>query len=477
MSRVLVVEDSRTFSSLLSRRITEEMGHQVVVASSMAKAEAILAKDADFFVALLDLNLPDAPNGQVVDLVIERGIPSIVFTGEMEDELRDRFWAKRIVDYILKQNMDNVAYMLSLVERLHRNPAIKILVVDDSRTARHVVGDLLRAHRYQVLEAADGLEALAVLDEHPDVRLVITDYNMPNMDGFELVRTLRRDHAKDQLAVIGISGADKAGLSARFIKNGANDFLHKPFLTEEFYTRVTQNIELLEYIAQIKELAEKDYLTRLYNRRYMFSAGPKLMAAQTRRGQGVVVAMLDIDHFKRINDTYGHMCGDAVLKDVAKILRAQTRGADKVVRWGGEEFMIFVKASDRDMIENLVERIRAAVESHAFSDDKGNHISCTCSLGFAGIPLLGGSVNLPWKSLALAADLCMYAAKNSGRNRWGGIEFNAEAIKDIIASPADRDIDSLVTRGQARVFGNHESTRTALLETSLPNLNAAAANG
>lgn len=410
MSRVLVVEDSRTFSSLLSRRITEEMGHQVVLADSKAKAEAILAVDKDFFVALLDLNLPDAPMGQVVDVVLACGIPSIVFTGEMNDELRDQFWAKRIVDYILKQNMDNVAYMLSLVERLHRNPGIKVLVVDDSPSARHMLGELLRAHRYQVLESEGGKNALALLAEHRDVRLVITDYNMPGMDGFELVRAIRRDHAKDQMAIIGLSGTDSTGLSAKFIKNGANDFLNKPFLTEEFYTRVTQNIELLEYIAQIKELAEKDYLTRLYNRRYVFSAGPKLMAAQTRRGQGVVVAMLDIDHFKRVNDTYGHDAGDAVLRQMSALLSARFRASDIVARFGGEEFCVLATDMNPADASGVFEDLRQSFEASPVHFD-GQSIRYTVSIGLCTSPLDG------LEAMIKAADDALYMSKNDGRNR------------------------------------------------------------
>ena len=410
MSRVLVVEDSRTFSAMLSRRITEEMGHQVVVAPSKAKAAEILAQDADFFVALLDLNLPDAPAGEVVDLVLAHGIPSIVFTGELDDELRDQFWAKHIVDYILKQNMDNVAYMLSLVERLHRNPGIKVLVVDDSKNTRYVVRELLRAHRYQVLEAEGGPQALAMLQKHPDTRLVICDYNMPGMDGSELVRTIRRDHAKDQLAIIGISGVERAGLTAKFIKSGANDFLHMPFLTEEFYTRVTQNIELLEYIAQIKELAEKDYLTHLYNRRYVFSAGPKLMAAQTRRGQGVVLAMLDIDHFKRINDTFGHGAGDAVLRQMAALLSARFRASDIVARFGGEEFCVLATDMTPSDASGIFEDLRQGFESSPACFG-GQSIRYTVSIGLCTSPMDG------LEAMIRAADEAMYMSKNDGRNR------------------------------------------------------------
>jgi len=410
MSKVFVVEDSRTFSSMLSRRITEEMGHEVVVVGSRAEAERVLATDADFFVALLDLNLPDAPKGEVVDLVLERGIPSIVFTGEMDDELRDQFWAKHIVDYILKQNMDNVAYMLSLVERLHRNPGIKVLVVDDSQNTRYVVGELLRAHRYQVLEAESGREGLAMLAKHPDTRLVIVDYNMPGMDGAELVRAIRRDHAKDQLAIIGLSGTGETGLTARFIKNGANDFLHMPFLTEEFYTRVTQNIELLEYIVQIKELAEKDYLTRLYNRRYVFSAGPKLMAAQTRRGQGVVLAMIDVDHFKSINDSFGHAAGDTVLRQMAALLAARFRASDIVSRFGGEEFCVLATDMNPADAGGIFEDLRHAFEMSPVNFC-GQSISYTVSIGLCTSPLCG------LEEMIKAADDALYVSKHDGRNR------------------------------------------------------------
>ncbi|MBU1003564.1 MAG: diguanylate cyclase [Proteobacteria bacterium] len=410
MPRVLIVEDSRTFSSLLSRRITEELGHQVVVVDSKAMAEDLLSEDTEFFVALLDLNLPDAPNGEVVALVLKHDIPSIVFTGEMSDNLRDQFWAMSIVDYVLKQNMENVHYILSLVGRLERNPDIKVLVVDDSKTARLVLGELLHTHRYQVLEAANGLDALAILQKNPDVRLVITDFNMPGMNGAELVQTIRQSHAKDQLAIIGLSGAGGGGLSAKFIKSGANDFLNKPFLNEEFYTRVNQNIELLEYIAQIKELAEKDYLTRLYNRRYFFSTGPKLIAAQTRREQGVVVAMLDIDLFKKVNDTFGHDAGDAVLRQMAALMSARFRASDIVSRFGGEEFCILATDINTADAGKVFEDLRQAFEANPATYN-GQSIPYTVSIGLCASPLGG------LEEMVKAADEALYMSKHEGRNR------------------------------------------------------------
>lgn len=410
MSRVLVVEDSRTFSSLLSRRITQELGHEVVVAASLAQAAEVLAQDVDFLAALLDINLPDAPKGEVVDLVLERGIPSIVFTGEMDNDLRERFWAKHIVDYVLKQNLENVQYMLSIMERLARNPGIKVLVVDDSQSARHGLCQLLRVHRYQVLEAGGGTEALALVAKHPDLRLVITDYNMPGMDGFELTRSLRRDHTKNHLAIIGLSGAGGVAISAQFLKSGANDFLHKPFLAEEFYVRVTQNIELLEYISQIHDLANKDFLTKLYSRRYFFTVGEQRLAAQRRAKSPVCLAMLDIDHFKCINDTYGHDAGDAVLQHMSALLISSFRDLDIVARFGGEEFCVLAVGMSAQEAGTCFEALRQRL-----ADDVPQFgcrsIPFTVSIGLCCQQLD------KLESMIKAADGALYESKNSGRNR------------------------------------------------------------
>jgi len=422
MSRVLVVEDSRTFSALLSRRIVQELGHQVVVAATLAQASEVLAQDADFLAALLDINLPDAPNGEVVDLVLGHGIPSIVFTGEMDNELRERFWAKHIVDYVLKQNLENVQYMLSLIERLARNPSIKVLVVDDSQSARHALSQLLRVHRYQVLEACSGEEALALVAKNPDLRLVLTDYNMPGMNGFELTRSLRRDFTKNHLAIIGLSGTSGVAISAQFLKSGANDFLHKPFLAEEFYVRVTQNIELLEYISQIHDLANKDFLTKLYSRRYFFTAGEKRLAAQRRAKTPVCLAMLDIDHFKRINDTYGHDAGDAVLQHMSTLLSSSFGGSDIVARFGGEEFCVLASGISAQGAVNCFEALRQRLAEDV-PHFGGQSIPFTVSIGVCCQQL----DNL--ESMVKAADGALYDSKNSGRNR-------VTMAPDLLESPA-----------------------------------------
>ncbi|HWR03192.1 MAG TPA: diguanylate cyclase [Humidesulfovibrio sp.] len=410
MTKVLIVEDSRSFAALVAKRVRLDLGFEPHVAYDLAEAEALLAADADYLAALIDITLPDARRGEAVDLAISHQVPAVVLTSDISDTMRESFWNRRIADYILKGDEGNVDYVVQLLARLHQNPQTKILVVDDSRSYRHAVTRLLAAHRYHVLEAATGEEALAVLEEHPDTRLVMADYSMPGMDGFVLTREIRRRFGKDMMAVIGVSAVGGARLSARFIKSGANDYLNKPFLVEEFYTRITQNLEMLEHIAQVRDMAEKDFLTRVYNRRYFFSAGSQLHALLSRRSQPMTVAMLDIDHFKNINDSLGHEAGDAVLRQMAQVLSSRFRVSDIVARLGGEEFCVLASDIDADQALLLFEELRATFEATPvlFGDIR---VSYTVSMG------LCSQSGLSLDEMLREADRMLYRSKSAGRNR------------------------------------------------------------
>jgi diguanylate cyclase (GGDEF)-like protein len=408
MSQILYVEDSRTVGSLISKSLRDSLDFELHWAQTYAEAlEKLDAPDADYFIGLLDLNLPDAPNGEVVELVQQHQIPAVVFSG---DDHRESMWAKNVADYVLKEGRHNIAYLTTLINRIYRNSDLKILVVDDSRTSRRYVGNLLRMHRYQVLEARDGREALTVMVENPDIRMLITDYEMPGMDGFELIKELRNSYSVDDLAIIGMSGAGRGDLSARFIKQGANDFLTKPFAVEEFYCRVSQNITLLEHIQAIKDLSNKDYLTGLYNRRYFYDACGHLFESAKRKHLSVAVAMMDIDFFKKVNDTYGHDAGDVVLKQVSAILNDRFRESDIVARFGGEEFCVLTSNMAQDSIEDVFEDVRAQIESTDIivGDET---INVTISIGICTV------FQDSLEGMITRADNLLYEAKEGGRNR------------------------------------------------------------
>lgn len=406
-SSVLVVDDSPMFLQVITRRLAQEVDTDVVAAASLGAAQAALAEHP-FDVALLDLHLPDAPGGEVVDLALARHIPTIVFAGDCSEETRSRLWAKRIVDYIVKEGEESLEYAVRLVRRILRNREIAVLVVDDSATVRHMLAEMLAVHCLAVLEAGDGSEGLRLLTAHPNVRLMITDYEMPQMNGVRLVQAARGLYSKEDLAIIGISGHEQKDLSARFLKSGANDFLHKPFSAEELYCRVTQNLDLLEYIHTIRDLSQKDMLTGLANRRYFFEHGVHLLADAQKNQKPGAVAMLDLDHFKRINDQYGHEAGDAVLRHLGEMLMRHFGTHALPARLGGEEFaVLFTGAAD---VASLVEAFRAELAA-APVPVPGGSVPVTVSIGVCSLP--GQSLE---RHLA-CADTLLYRAKHRGRNR------------------------------------------------------------
>ncbi len=411
MPKVLIVEDSRLFGELVKGRIEAALGFEALWVKSYAEALEALDSETEGFVAgLLDLNLPDAPMGEIVDLAVSRGVPAIIFSGAFSQAMRETVWSYRVVDYVVKENLHNIDYLVSLIRRLWLNRQIKVMVVDDSPTSRRHLADLLRVHRYQVLEAASGQEALELLDAHPEIRLVLTDYQMPDMDGFELTEKIRDRCDKEELAVIGISAGNDQLLSARYIKNGANDFIDKGFITEEFYCRITQNIEMLEAIQVIRESANKDFLTELFNRRYFFQIGRKLFASAQRGQLQMGVALLDLDHFKKVNDTFGHDAGDIVLRKFGELLKSRFRESDIVARFGGEEFCVLVPGMAPEKLFAIFDKLRKQVAKAEFKAGEKT-IPVTVSIGLC--QEIQGSL----EEMIKAADEALYAAKREGRNR------------------------------------------------------------
>ncbi|MCP5047272.1 MAG: diguanylate cyclase [bacterium] len=409
--RILVVEDSKMFANVISSEIRSRLGFECKIASTLKETKVLLESEgADYFLAVVDLNLPDASNEEIVDYIVSKGIPPIIFTGNFADDMRDRILTKDVVDYVLKEGLQDVDYLVRSIHRIYKNQDVTVLVVDDSGVSRLMIRTLLQTQKFTVLEANNGKEGLEVLRKNPQVKLVISDYNMPQMDGFEFISTIRKKHSSDQLAVIGISAHGSGQLSAKFLKRGANDFITKPFVKEEFYCRVNQNVEMLEYIEAIQDASNKDYLTGLYNRRYFFDLGNKMYENARRGNLDITVAMLDIDHFKKINDTYGHDAGDTALKVVANIISNCIRQADLVARFGGEEFCVLATNMKKEKTHFFFDELRKHIGNEVIPIE-GGEISLTVSIGVTTklSDSLAKTINL--------SDELLYQAKESGRNK------------------------------------------------------------
>ncbi|MBI5417155.1 diguanylate cyclase [Candidatus Poribacteria bacterium] len=414
MKKILLVEDSDFFGNTVVNKFKLETDFEMVWAKSMSEAINILTNDKNnsFLASILDFRLPDAPNGEIIDIVVSKGIPSIVFTGYVDKEVRDVVWSKLVLDYVLKEDHESIDYIISLLKHIENNPKIKIIVVDNSSAYRRIITNLLKIHQYKVFTAENSNEALKLLEENSDTKIVITEYNLPGMDGLALTHKIREKYTKDHLSIIGISSDDKQMVASRFLKYGANDFISKQsFLTEEFYRRITQNVENLEHVNLINEAAIKDYLTGLFNRRYFFDLGQKLIANADRGNLSIVCAMLDIDKFKNINDNYGHRIGDIILQEVASTLKKRMRAADLVARFGGDEFCILAVNMKTEFINDVFIGICKLFENILIDIGNGNNISITVSIGVCTKP----RSNLD--ELIMEADNLLYNAKENGRNR------------------------------------------------------------
>ncbi|MFB9947287.1 response regulator [Rhizobium puerariae] len=259
-SRILLAEDSNVFTSMIRTRLKELFGIEIEICRSFEELQFAYDRSAEpVTLAISNINLPGAENGEALEYLIDLSIPTVVFTGTFHEETRDKLLSKDIVDYILKDNVFAVEMLAESVCRFLTNHRHHVLIVDDSPTARALLSSRLKRYNFRVSVAENGAKALAILKTSPDIGLVVTDYNMPDIDGFELTRRIRSVRGSHELRIIGVSSSSNRLLSARFLKAGGNDFMLRPFIDEEFYCRVNQNLDTLVQIrsmqAKLKEPA------------------------------------------------------------------------------------------------------------------------------------------------------------------------------------------------------------------------------
>jgi len=408
--KILIVEDNKALSKLIAKKISKNTEFDVEVAHSLNEAQVYLAKGNIYFLTLLDLNLPDAPDGEVVDYMLSKNIPSIVLTANVDTKARKEILKKDVIDYVYKGNMDDVNYIFTLIQRLSQNRKYKIMVVDDSTMMRKEIKSILSAQMYQVFSAAHGEEALSFLADNPDIKLILTDYNMPVIDGFELTKRVREEYPKMELSIIAMTANNEDMISSKFLKIGANDFINKPFTKEELACRTNNAIELLEHIDTIKGMANIDFLTGASNRKSFFKEINAYFEGIEDTNEKFALAMIDIDKFKNVNDTFGHDIGDEVIKALVNTIKDNIKGSDVVARFGGAEFCVLLKDVDKNTAVELFVKLRLKVASSVIIN-KDDEIKYTISTGVTF------DCDEGVEEMISHADMALYTAKQNGRNR------------------------------------------------------------
>jgi diguanylate cyclase (GGDEF)-like protein len=266
-----------------------------------------------------------------------------------------------------------------------------------------------------VIEAVDGEEALLMCRaEHPDV--VLLDVEMPKLDGHGVLVALRADPVMADIPVVFLTGRTTTEDVVEGLRLGAHDYLRKPFEPAELLARVsaahrvkTLQDQLRQRNAELDAMSRTDALTGMPNRRHMQDQLLATGSAMMRHGQQIGILMVDVDHFKAVNDSVGHGGGDKVLRAVAQRVTACCRTEDVAGRWGGEEFLVVCPFTDREAVAALGERIRAKVADESVPLDDGLTLVVTVSVGAAS-----GSGDID--TLVRRADTALYAAKDAGRD-------------------------------------------------------------
>jgi len=282
-----------------------------------------------------------------------------------------------------------------------------VLVADDSPTVRTLVRYELESGGYQVLEADDGPSALALAERH-DVDVILLDVQMPGPDGHAILAQLKARERTRDVPVVFLSGSASADDVVQALREGAHDYLRKPPDPAELQARVGSAYrmkqlqdQLRDRAVELESISRTDHLTGLHNRRHAEEHLRMALTAARRREHPVAVLLVDVDHFKQVNDSRGHSGGDDVLFEVAQALSGVVRGEDVVARWGGEEFFVCAQHSDVEATGVLAERLRSAVAARC---------GVTVSIGAA---ITYGEQT----ALLETADRNLYAAKAAGRDR------------------------------------------------------------
>jgi two-component system cell cycle response regulator len=323
-------------------------------------------------------------------------------------------------------------------------PKKRVLIAEDDPVSCHLLKSFLVKWDYDVAVVTDGMAALKILEGDDTPRLAVLDWMMPGMEGVQICQRIRERKNRPYVYVLLLTARSEKRDLLRGLELGADDYLTKPFDSEELRARLLVGERILtlqdDLIAAREELrfrATHDLLTGISNRGTVMDALRNELSRQVREQRSFGVILVDIDHFKNVNDTYGHLCGDEVLQAVSRRLKECVRPYDTVGRYGGEEFLIIASAANTKGTLALAERIRSVLESKSVVTHAGE-VRITASLGAAiSTDAQGGD---PQTILRLA-DKALYRAKELGRNRTE-LAGSPESTSSAPSTPEDVPLKS-----------------------------------
>lgn len=290
--------------------------------------------------------------------------------------------------------------------------ALTVMIIEDHPDQRELLEIVLQKEGYRVVTASNGAEALEKLEKEP-AHVILSDVMMPKMDGFELMRKIRSNPKFKNLYIILITARIQERDRVQGLDLGADDYITKPFSFSELLARVRVGTRVVQYQLHLEHQALVDSLTGLFNRRAFEQKMEEEFERAQRYRHHLSVLILDVDNFKKVNDTYGHHWGDEVLKKIAESLRTMTRRSDYPARYGGEEFVLVLPETELESALSVDGKVRAEIKAVKFGN-KAKSFSVTVS---SGISSTCNKQYSNWQQMLEDADQALYLAKNGGKDR------------------------------------------------------------
>lgn len=439
--RVLIADDDPEVIRVLSIYL-QAVGFSVRVASDAVQTW-MFAKQQPLSAVLLDVHLPGGHGLEILRKMKAnaqtKGIPILMMSGDADDNLSKESIQLGATDFLPKPlNLDRLLASLrsslrltgpgqlarsegSTQEEASATPLpTRILIAEDDVLHRRILEKFLPQWSFQVEVACDGESALRALTSENAPQMALLDWMMPGLDGPAICRRIRAEIGRPYAYLILLTAKDQKEDLLEGLEAGADDYLIKPFDSQELHARLRAGSRILklqqDLLSAQKDLrhqATHDPLTQTPNRRHILDFLAKELHLGSREESPTAVILADIDHFKNLNDTRGHLAGDAALREVAARLGETIRPYDSVGRYGGEEFLIVAHNCEAESAVNLAERLRRTVGESPVELPDGE-AQVTLSLGIAVSP---GLDLVPVESLVAAADAALYEAKRRGRNR------------------------------------------------------------
>lgn len=409
VERILLLEDTKSHGMMLQANLSE-FGFVVDWVRYFADVERYLTEQTPA-IAIMDLNVPDASREQVFQMVADlnlRGCKAIIMTGENNFDVRMQAVRHSAAAFFNKPpKINELVEKIRYLTELENERPYRVFMVDDQESILSYYKTLLEHHGFEFRGVTDPTRLFDVLDGYtPD--LFILDYHLPKFSGAELARMLRQIADFEAVPILFMTAEQSALIKDNLVELGSDDVISKDLSSESLLSQLNSRVKRGR---KLRQLMKQDSLTCLHNHGYIQELAQQLFAMAQRKQQPCCAIMIDIDHFKSVNDRFGHAVGDRVIVSLSQLLLQRLRKSDAIGRYGGEEFLVLMPDTSPDNALVVMQQILSQFSQIAFNEDK-QLFHVTFSAGIASSSQFDSAAT----ALA-AADKTLYVAKAAGRNQ------------------------------------------------------------